>query len=139
MPEAVARGVRNKGILKNFTKWTGNTCARVSFVMKLQAQAMRLWHRCFPLNISEFLRILFFKEHLQWLLLKCGHYKSEVREIDWLCCRGVDAMLIALAKIPEREENISPSSYYGRLPNYQPHPLFFSTQQMSSSFCSWCS
>ena len=34
---------------------------------------------------------------------KCGHYKNEEREIYCLCCREADAMLIALAKIPERE------------------------------------
>ena len=31
---------------------------------------------------------------------KCGHCKNEVREIDCLCCREVDAMLVASAKIP---------------------------------------
>ena len=40
-----------------------NTCARV-FIKK------RLCQRCFPLNFVKFLRILFFIEHLWWLLLK---------------------------------------------------------------------
>ena len=31
--------------------------------------------------------------NLDWS--KCGHCKNEVREIDCLCCREVDAMLIA--------------------------------------------
>ena len=30
---------------------------------------------------------------------KCGHCKNEAREKDCLCCREVDAMLIASAKI----------------------------------------
>ena len=51
------------------------------------------------------------------LLLKCGHCISEAREIDCLCCREVDAMLIASAKIPERKGGISPSSFYGHLPD----------------------
>ena len=49
-------------------------------------------------------------------MCKCGHCKNEVREID--CCREVDAMLIASAKIPKREGSISPSSFYGQLPDY---------------------
>ena len=38
--------------------------------------------------------------YLNWC--KCGHRKNEAREINCPCCREVDAMLIALAKIPER-------------------------------------
>ena len=34
---------------------------------------------------------------LDWC--KCGHCKNEAREIDFLCCREVDVMVIALAKI----------------------------------------
>ena len=49
--------------------------------------------------------------NLDWY--KCGHCKNEAREIDCLCCREVDAMLIASAKIPEREGSISPCSFYG--------------------------
>ena len=52
------------------------------------------------------------------LILKFGYCKNEAREIDCLCCREVDAMLIALAKIPEYEGSISPPSFYGHLPNY---------------------
>ena len=38
-----------------------NTCARVSFLIKL--------HRCFPANFAKFLRTPFLTEHLRWLLL----------------------------------------------------------------------
>ena len=51
----------------------GNVCARVSFLIKLQAPITllkkRLWHRCFPVNFTKFLRTTFFTEHLWWLLL----------------------------------------------------------------------
>ena len=52
-----------------------NTCARVSFLIKLQAWLAtlfkkRLWHRCFPVNFVKFLRTTFFIEHLWWLLLR---------------------------------------------------------------------
>ena len=46
------------------------------------------------------------KGNLDWC--KCGHCKNEVREIDCLCCKEVDAVLIASSKIPEREESILP-------------------------------
>ena len=51
-----------------------NTCARVSFLIKLQAAPAtllkkRLRHRCFPVNLAKFLRTTFFTEHLWWLLL----------------------------------------------------------------------
>ena len=49
--------------------------------------------------------------NLDWC--KCGHCKNEAREIDCLCCREVNAMLIASAKIPEREGSISPCRFYG--------------------------
>ena len=49
--------------------------------------------------------------NLDWC--KCRHCKNEAREIDCLCCREVNAMLIASAKIPEREGSISPCRFYG--------------------------
>ena len=51
----------------------GNTCAGVSFLIKLQAFATllkkRLWHRRFPVNFVKFLRTHFLTKHLWWLLL----------------------------------------------------------------------
>ena len=51
-----------------------NTCARVSFLIKLHAAPTtslkkRLSHRCFPVNFVKFLRTPFLIEHLWWLLL----------------------------------------------------------------------
>ena len=54
-----------------------NTCARVSFLIKLPAWGLRpatllkkrVWYRCFPVNFVKFLRTPFLTEHLQWLLL----------------------------------------------------------------------
>ena len=39
--------------------------------------------------------------NLDWC--KCGHFKTETREIDCLCCIEVDAMLISSVKILECE------------------------------------
>ena len=43
--------------------------------------------------------------NLDWC--KCGHWKYEATEIDCLCGRQVDTVLVASAKIPEREESVS--------------------------------
>ena len=51
------------------------------------------------------------KGNLDWR--KCGHCKGETREIDCLCCREVNAMLIASGKILEREGSISSCRFYG--------------------------
>ena len=49
--------------------------------------------------------------NLDWC--KRGHCKNKAREIDCRCCREVDEMLIASAKIHECEGSISPCSFYG--------------------------
>ena len=49
------------GVLKNVAIFTENTCPGVSLLKK------RLQHRYFPVNIANFLRTVFYKEHL-WLL-----------------------------------------------------------------------
>ena len=38
--------------------------------------------------------------NLNWC--KCAHCKNEAREIGFLCCREVDAIPVASAKISER-------------------------------------
>ena len=48
--------------------------------------------------------------NLKWC--NCGHWKNEAREIDCLSCREMNAMLIASAKVLEREESISPCRFY---------------------------
>ena len=76
----------NKDVLKNFAKFTKNTCARVFFLRKLQ--------RCFLVNFAKFLSTLFFTEHLRWLLLsgtKTGASASDKYSprFNWkknICC-----------------------------------------------------
>ena len=49
-----------------------NTCARASFLIKLQPATLlrkRLWHRCFPVNFEKFLRTPFLTERVRWLLV----------------------------------------------------------------------
>ena len=69
--EAVTKGA----LLKKSQNSQRDTCVRVSFLIKLQAEACnfikkRLWYKCFPVNFTKFLRTLFFVEHLRWLLLR---------------------------------------------------------------------
>ena len=50
------------------------TCTRDSFLIKLQAWPATLlkkniWHRCFTVNFTKFLRTPFFTEYLRWLQL----------------------------------------------------------------------
>ena len=53
-----------------------NTCARVSFLIKLQAETCNFilkketWHRCFPVNFAKFKITPFTIVHLWWLLLE---------------------------------------------------------------------
>ena len=54
-----------KGVLRNFTKFTGKQLCQSLFFDKvagLRAATLlkkRLWHRCFPLNFAKFLRTPF--------------------------------------------------------------------------------
>ena len=52
-----------KGVLKNFTKFTGKHLCKSPF-FNITLLKKRLWHRCFPVNFVKFLRTSFFLEHL---------------------------------------------------------------------------
>ena len=88
MPEAVVQRCSVKKVFLEISKNPQeNTCDRVSFLIKLQASGLRsapllkkrLWHRCFPVDFTKFLRTPFFIEHLWWLLLACFMWLSRVR------------------------------------------------------------
>ena len=68
-------------------------------------------------NSAKFLRTCFLQNNWQ-LFLKYRRGKNEAREIDCLCCREVDAMLIPLAKIPERKVSWQVSSSFGSWCNW---------------------
>ena len=93
MPEAATVGV--------LRRLTGNSCGRV--------------------NTCEFCKIFentFFAEQLRTTASESGYCNNEPRDIDCICYKKLNAMLIPTAKIPEREGSITPSSFYGRLPDY---------------------
>ena len=65
-----------KGVLRNFTKFTGKHLYQSLFLNKVAGLRpatllkKRLWHRYFPVNFAKFLRAPFLTEHLWWLLLR---------------------------------------------------------------------
>ena len=73
-----------------------NTCARFSFLIKLQASGnrhqttllkKRLWHRCFPVNFLKFLRTHFL-QNTSGLLLRnrytiIGHVNMYLVKTNW--------------------------------------------------------
>ena len=58
LPEPATRGILCKKVLLEISQNSQeNTCARVSFLIKLQASGKKgPWHRCFPVNFAKFLR-----------------------------------------------------------------------------------
>ena len=71
-----------------------------------------------PVNFAKFLRTPFFTEQLWTTASESGYCNNEARDIECVCCRELDTVLIASTKIPERVGGISPSSLYGHLPDY---------------------
>ena len=63
------------GVLRNFAKFTRkHLCQRLFFNKTAHHRPATLfkkslWHRCFPVNFANFLRITFFREHFRWQLL----------------------------------------------------------------------
>ena len=59
-----------KGVIKNFTKFTGKHLCESLFLNEVAALRpatlfkKKIWHRCFPVNFVKFFRTTFFIEHL---------------------------------------------------------------------------
>ena len=64
-----------KDVLRNFAKFTGKHLSQRLFFNKvvdlLPATILkkRIWHRCFPVNLANYLRTPFSTKHICWLLL----------------------------------------------------------------------
>ena len=101
MPEAATVGVLRKRV---FFKISQNS-------RKFLCQRKHLW-------ILENFKEWLFTEQLWTTASESGYCNIEARDIDDICCRELDAMLIASAKIPERKRRISQPSFYGHLPDY---------------------
>ena len=69
-----------KGVLRNSQNSEENTCARFSFLTKLQAPSLkkkRLWRMCFSVNFAKFLRTNFSQNTSGRLLLDKQHFLVE--------------------------------------------------------------
>ena len=77
MPEAATGGVLRK---------------KVFFKMSQSSQKTRVPEETY-VNFAKFLRISFLQNNSRRMLLKCGHFNNEARDIDCICCRELDAML----------------------------------------------
>ena len=64
-----------KGVLRNFIKFTGIQLCQCLFLNKVSIRRpatllkKRFWHMCFPVNLVKFARTPFLTEHLWWLFL----------------------------------------------------------------------
>ena len=71
-----------KGVLRNFTKFTGKHLCQSLFFNKVAGLSpatllkKRLWHRCFPVNFAKFLRTPFLHNTSGRLLLQCTKFPS---------------------------------------------------------------
>ena len=73
-----------------------------------------------PVNFVKFSRTSFLQNNsgCRAAASESEYCINEARDIDCICCRELDAMLIALTKIPECEGRTSPSRFFGHLPDY---------------------
>ena len=77
-----------KGVLRNFTKFTGKHLCQCLFFNKVAGLRpasllkKRFWHRCFPVNFLKFLRTPFFAEHLWRTTSARMTLMNELRDID---------------------------------------------------------
>ena len=87
-----------------------------------------LWHRCFPVNFTKFLRTHFFIEHLWWLLLLVAMPATEMLVCATLFCHSVFTRLfpansfffILLLTVLHLKVNLQPIFYE---PDYCWFPL----------------
>ena len=74
-----------KVVLRNFAQFRGKHLRQVLFHNKIAGREpatlrkKRLWHRCFPVNFSKFLRTPLLTEHLWWLLLNNNMEKEALK------------------------------------------------------------
>ena len=91
--ETATRGVLLKKVLLKISQNSQeNRCARVSFLIKLQALGLRpatllkkrLWHICFPENFVKFLRTIFSQKTSGRLLLFFAHLAKSLFTICYI-------------------------------------------------------
>ena len=74
-----------KGVLRNFAKFTGKHLCQSLFFNKVAGGACNL-----PVNFAKFLRTPSFTEHLWWLLLLlASHLSAKVKHKEEFCWKHV--------------------------------------------------
>ena len=88
------------------------------FLSKFRKIHRKLRPRGSTWEICKIFKNAFFTERLRTTVSKSGYCNNEARDIDCICCRELDAMLIASAKISDGKGRTSPSSFHEHLPDY---------------------
>ena len=99
-----------KGVLRNFSKFTGKDLCQSIFVNKVGGLTpatlikKRLWYRCFSVNFEKFLTVPFLTKHFRWLLLKMiiiagffvklGVRRLRTSSVMWNCILTACAILV---------------------------------------------
>ena len=79
-----------KGVLRNFTKFTGKHLCQSLFFDKsaglrpANLLKKKLWLRCFPVKFVKFLGTFLYLEHLRWLLLYFGTSHDKIKSLNSL-------------------------------------------------------
>ena len=96
-----------------------NNCARISFLIKLQARPAtllkkRFWHRCFPVNFAKFLRTPFL-QNTSWRLLPyiLQYLRFSNVYIYIVCFYNYDsyAYLILVVQATKKDQSLSLFSF----------------------------
>ena len=99
-----------KGVLRNFTKFTGKHLCQSLFFNKVAGLRLatllkkRLWHRCFPVNFVKFLRTPVLQNTSGRLLLLHLFFQSWVQSATVLI-QKINCVLPALLKLCSLEKN----------------------------------
>ena len=72
---------------------TGGVLRKKVFFKVLQSSRETLVPEETSVNFAKFLRTSFLQNNSGRLLLKCGHFNNEARDMDCICCRELDALL----------------------------------------------
>ena len=83
-----ADNLHNRCLIKNFAIFTGKhlCCSLLSITLQAFSPATslkRLQHRCFPVNITNFLGTASFMKHLWWLLLYSEQLQPYILTVFW--------------------------------------------------------
>ena len=79
-----------KGILRNFTKFTGKHLCQSIFLNKVAGVRpatllkKRLWHRCFPVSFAKFVRTLFLQDNSGGLLPAIFYCRYEPQPLKYI-------------------------------------------------------